>query len=208
MMAFLWAKSPQKRHHLNQRAPKARGKGSSMKYVALLRGINVGGKNIIKMEQLKACFEESGFQHVMTYIQSGNVLFESDEKNREELTSAIEDTVSQTFGYSAKIVIRSYAEIQRVVLDVPNDWKQKTDLRCNIAFIKEPVTASEAFQEIDPKEGIDVVTIGEGVLYLSTLLSGLTKSALVKLVSKKIYQDMTIRNYNTTQKLLTLMERK
>jgi uncharacterized protein (DUF1697 family) len=179
-----------------------------MKYVALLRGINVGGNNIIKMEQLKACFEAGGFEQVMTYIQSGNVLFASDEEDRARLTSTIEEMLSQMFHYSARIVIRSYPEMQRVVSGVPDDWKHKTDLRCNIAFIKEPVTASEVAQEIHPQEGIDVVTIGEGVLYLSTVLSGLTKSALVKLVSKKVYRDMTIRNYNTTQKLLALMMQK
>jgi uncharacterized protein (DUF1697 family) len=178
-----------------------------MKYVALLRGINVGGNNVIKMELLRACFEAGGFQQVMTYIQSGNVLFESDEENRAKLTKNIEARVSQTFKYSARIVVRSYTEMQKVVSEAPDDWNTRTDLRCNIAFIKDPVTASEAFQEILPQEGIDSVTIGEGVVYISTVLSGLTKSALVKLVSKKIYQDMTIRNYTTTKKLLALMER-
>ncbi len=179
-----------------------------MKYVALLRAINVGGNNRIKMEQLRACFEVGGFQQVMTYIQSGNVIFESEDENRERLTREIEESLSQTFNYPARIVLRSYAEIQKVVEEAPDDWNIKTDLRCNIAFIKEPVTAHEAWQEIVPKEGIDVVTVGHGVLYLSTRLSGLTTSALGKLVSKKIYQDMTIRNYTTTQKLLTLMEQK
>jgi uncharacterized protein (DUF1697 family) len=178
---------------------------SPMKYVALLRGINVGGNNRIKMEQLRACFEAGGFQQVMTYIQSGNVIFESEDENRERLTREIEESLSQTFNYTARIVLRSYMEIQKVVKEAPDDWNTRTDLRCNVAFIKEPVTAEEAWQEIPPKEGIDVVTLGHGVLYLSTKLSGLTKSALGKLVSKKIYQDMTIRNYTTTQKLLTLM---
>jgi len=144
----------------------------------------------------------------MTYIQSGNVIFESEDENKEKLTREIEERVSQTFNYTARIVVRSYTEIQKVVKGVPNDWNTRIDLRCNVAFIKEPVTAKEAWQEILPKEGIDVVTIGHGVLYLSTLLSSLNKSALGKLVSKKIYQDMTIRNYTTTQKLLTLMEQK
>ncbi len=179
-----------------------------MKYVALLRGINVGGNNTIKMEQLRACFEASGFEQVMTYIQSGNVIFESEDENRERLIREIEESLSQTFNYLARIVLRSSAEIQKVVSDVPDDWSTRTDLRCNIAFIKEPITVHEAWQEIVPKEGIDVVTVGHGVLYLSTLVSGLTTSALRKLVSKKIYQDMTIRNYTTTQKLLTLMEQK
>ncbi|HEY4032801.1 MAG TPA: DUF1697 domain-containing protein [Ktedonobacteraceae bacterium] len=179
-----------------------------MKYVALLRAINVGGNNSIKMEQLRACFQAGGFGQVMTYIQSGNVIFESEDENKEKLTREIEERVSQTFNYTARIVVRSYTEIQKIVKGVPNDWNTRSDLRCNVAFIKEPVTAKEAWQEILPKEGIDVVTIGHGVLYLSTLLSGLNKSALGKLVSKKIYQDMTIRNYTTTQKLLTLMEQK
>jgi len=179
-----------------------------MKYVALLRAINVGGNNRIKMEQLWACFEVGGFQQVMTYIQSGNVIFESEDENRERLTREIEESLSQTFNYLARIVLRSYAEIQKVVEEAPDDWNTKTDLRCNIAFIKEPVTAHEAWQEIVLKEGIDVVTVGHGVLYLSMRLSGLTTSALRKLVSKKISQDMTIRNYTTTQKLLTLMEQK
>ncbi|HEY4036330.1 MAG TPA: DUF1697 domain-containing protein [Ktedonobacteraceae bacterium] len=177
-----------------------------MKYVALLRAINVGGNNRIKMEQLRACFEVGGFEQVITYIQSGNVIFESEDENKEKLTKEIEESLSRTFDYTARIVLRSYAEIQKVVEEAPDDWNTRTDLRCNVAFIKEPVTAKEAWQEILPKEGIDVVTIGHGVLYLSTVLSGLTKSALGKLVSKKIYQDMTIRNYTTTQKLLTLMK--
>lgn len=80
--------------------------------------------------------------------------------------------------------------------------------RCSSSVIKEPVPASEALQDIQQKEGRDVITIGEGVLSLSTLLSGLIQSALVKLVSKKISQDMTMRNDHTTQKLLALMERK
>jgi len=157
-----------------------------MKYVALLRGINVGGNNVIKMEKLKACFEAGGFEHVMTYIQSGNVIFESNKENRAKLTRELEGTVSQTFSYTARIVVRSYAEMQKVVSDAPEDWDKRTDLRCNIAFLKEPITAGEVVQEIELKEGIDIVKTGEGVLYLSTLLSGLTKSALIKLTSKNI----------------------
>lgn len=177
-----------------------------MKYVALLRGINVGGKNIIKMEHLKACFEQGGLEQVTTYIQSGNVLFASDETNQEKLTSLLEEMVSQTFHYPARIVLRSSIQMQQVITQAPDDWHSRTDLRCNIAFLKEPVTASDALLHIEPKEGIDLVTLGDGVLYFSTVLSGVTQSVLGKLASKKIYQHMTIRNYQTTQKLLALME--
>src|SRR5260370_12312921 len=118
-----------------------------MKYVALLRAINVGGNNRIKMEQLRACFEVGGFQQVMTYIQSGNVIFESEDENRERLTREIEESLSQTFNYTARIVLRSYAEIQKVVKEAPHDWNTRTALRRNVAFIKEPVAAYALLQD-------------------------------------------------------------
>ena len=188
-----------------------------MKYVALLRGINVGGNNLIKMVALKACLEDEGFKNVITYIQSGNVIFEplrhplaggadDKEKNIEKLTLEIESLLSKTFNYKSRIVLRSYPQMKKVVTEVPNDWEKRADLRCNVAFIKEPMTAREVAKEIIIKEGIDFLEVGEGVLYISTLLSALTKSGLPKVAGKKIYKEMKIRNYNTVKKILKLME--
>ena len=78
------------------------------RYVALLRGINVGGKNLIKMTDLKACFEALGFENVSTYIQSGNVLFSANKSNQAKLTSRIEEALSKTFNYKSRVVVRSY----------------------------------------------------------------------------------------------------
>ena len=75
-------------------------------YVALLRGINVGGKNLIKMAALKACFEANAFEDVATYIQSGNVVFASPETRAAELTQRIEAILAETFGYQATVVVR------------------------------------------------------------------------------------------------------
>lgn len=179
-----------------------------MKYVALLRGINVGGNNLIKMLALKEAFEMIGLKSVITYIQSGNVIFESDEKDSEKLTKKLETMLTKTFAYNARIVVKSHDQVKKIIADVPHEWNTSNDLRCYIAFILEPLTAADAVKEVGIKEGVDSLKVGPDVLYMSTLLSALTKSQFNRLASRKVYKEMTIRNYNTTKKLLALMEQK
>lgn len=176
-----------------------------MKYVALLRGINVGGNNLIKMIELKAAFEELGFTNVVTYINSGNVLFESDD-DKSKLVAKIESMLSETFNYKARVAVKSQGQIEEVVAHAPKDWNTRTDIRCYIGFLLDPLTAEEATKEVTEREGVDRLTLGPGALYMTSLLSQLTKSAFNKMASKPIYQEMTIRNYNTTKKILGLMQ--
>lgn len=178
-----------------------------MKYVALLRGINVGGNNIIKMLVLKEAFEKEGFLKVTTFIQSGNVIFDSDEKNPQKLCLQIEKMLSKTFSYHGRIVLRSLLQIQKVVKEAPSDWSKRDDIRCYVAFVKEPVSAKIIAKDIKLREGIDFLKTGEGALYMTTLLESLTKSYFSKLVGQSFYQDITIRNFNTTRKILALMEK-
>lgn len=175
-------------------------------YVALLRGINVGGNNIIKMSALKQVFEECGYTQVSTYIQSGNVLFESEEKNPQKIIQTIETHLSKVFNYDSKIVLRSKKELREIIDSVPSDWKTRQDIRCYVAFTKDPVTPEEVFKAVKLRQDIDFATIGDGVLYMTTLLSGITKSGFTKLVGTQIYKHITIRNLNTTQKILERME--
>lgn len=178
-----------------------------MKYVALLRGINVGGNNIIKMIALKECFEKNEFTNVVTYIQSGNVIFESDEKNIKKLTDKLEKMLSSTFNYKARVILKSYKQMKEIIKNVPVEWNKKQDIRCYIGFFSEYISAEEAKQEIKVNEKVDSLTVDPGVVYMTTLMSGLTKSAFNKLIGTKVYQEMTIRNFNTSKKILELMEK-
>jgi uncharacterized protein (DUF1697 family) len=175
-----------------------------MEYVALLRGINVGGKSIIKMSELKNAFENLSFKNVQTYINSGNVIFESDEKSL-NIRENLEKNLSKKFKLDLRIVIKTKEEMTKVLKEVPTEWKKINNLRCYIAFVREPVTEKDVLAEVRIKEGVDFVKISNGVLYMSTLLSGVTKSGFTKLIGTKIYKDITIRNYNTVQKLLDIM---
>jgi uncharacterized protein (DUF1697 family) len=176
-----------------------------MKYVALLRGINVGGNNIIKMTDLKSVVQKCGFTNVTTYIQSGNILFEADTQNRKEIIETLESCLEKNFSYNARVVLKNYEQLKKVVDEAPPDWNKRTDLRCYVAFINERVPVMEVLGEVELREGVDSIKTGVHILYMSTLLSGLTRSRFTKLINKKTYKEITIRNYNTVLKLFELM---
>ena len=178
-----------------------------IRYVALLRGVNVGGKNLIKMTELKACFEKRGFHDVATYIQSGNVLFTADKRNRAELTSEIEKLLAKTFKYQASIVLRSGKEMRSIVERAPPGFgREPAKYRYDVFFLKEPLSSAEAMKSVKTREGVDAAHGGKGVLYFSRLISRVTQSQINKLVTSPIFKSMTARNWNTTKKLADLLE--
>jgi len=176
-------------------------------YVALLRGINVGGKNLIKMTALKSSFEDLGFQDVHTYIQSGNVLFSAAGSDQARLAKQIEDALSKTFNYESRLVVRSLKQMKDIVIHAPKGFgSDSATYRYDVIFLKEPLAAAQAMKSVTPKEGVDRAFAGKGVLYFSRLISRASQSNLTRIISLPVYQSMTIRNWNTTTKLLNMME--
>lgn len=175
-------------------------------YVALLRGINVGGKSLIKMADLKQCLEQAGLTGVSTYIASGNVFFWSAEISKEKLVVLIEAALKKTFRFDCKVVVRTQAECRAVISKAPPGFGANKDYKWNVLYLKDPVTPKQALAEVPAREGVDHVYAGPGVLYISTLLAQVTKSHLSKLVMAPVYQQMTIRNWNTASKLPLLMD--
>ena len=176
------------------------------RYVALLRGINVGGNNLIKMTALKACFEANGFGNVITFIQSGNVLFDASGAQA-PLVGKVEAMLAATFRYPASVVLRSRKQLRDVVGRAPAGFGTQPALyRYDVVFLKAPLKASTAVELVPTKEGVDQLSAGTGVLYSSRLISRVTQSRINRIASLPIYKSMTIRNWNTTTKLLQLME--
>ena len=103
-------------------------------YVALLRGINVGGNNLIKMSALAESFKRMKFQNVCTYIQSGNVVFRSNETSNEKVEKQIEKNLSKEYGYEAKVVIRNLKQYETIMKHIPKDWSGATDKKCNVLY--------------------------------------------------------------------------
>jgi uncharacterized protein (DUF1697 family) len=178
---------------------------SGVQYLALLRGINVGGKNLVRMAELRAAFEEMGFAEVATYIQSGNVLFRAPRQRREELAARIESELSRRFGAELRVVLMTHAQLRAVVEDAPREFGAESH-KCDVIFLRKPLTASRAIGLIETRESVDSAWAGRGVLYFSRLASKASSSRLSKIVVLPEYQEMTIRSWGTTTKLLALMD--
>jgi uncharacterized protein (DUF1697 family) len=177
------------------------------RYVALLRGINVGGKNLIRMPDLRACFEAGGFEDVTTYIQSGNVLFRTVRSSSAALADRIERMLTDRFGYPASVVLRSQAQMRAVVEGAPEGYgDDPATYRYDVIFLKAPLIAREALRRVPVRPDVDEVYAGRGVLYHSRLIARAAQSRLSRVVSMPIYQSMTIRNWNTTTRLLRMMD--
>ena len=184
-------------------------------YVALLRGINVGGKNLIRMPDLKRFFEDQGFGEVETYIQSGNVLFKADGWQSGQLAARLEDGLSEAFGYRhqrtgavapSRVVVRSHDQMRDVVEKAPPGFGTQPELYLYDALFLRAITAEEALRDVRTREGVDQVFPGEGLCYFARLRSRATQSYLNKVAALPVYQEMTIRNWNTTVKLLSMMD--
>ena len=175
-----------------------------MRYVALLRGINVGGKAIIKMADLRDCIEGSGHANVRTYIASGNVLFESPERNAAKLDEALERAIEERFALPVRVVVRSAREIRRIADSVPDAWLDAPHLRVTVGFLLRSADARKIAGGLAPRDGIDELVTAPGALAWATRRDSLTRTGL-RLVGTPSYKQMTLRNLNTTLKLADLL---
>ena len=179
---------------------------AEMKYLALLRGINVGGNNIIKMTDLKSCFEGMGFTGVSTYIQSGNVIFDSEETSQIDLTDKIETTLSSRFNYDSKIILVPYPVLDSVVKNAPPGFGKDAGVyRNDVIFTDATTKPDEIWMMLNPREGVDEAWAGEYTLYFRRLTSRASQTRLTRLISLPVYKHLSIRNWNTTLKLYLLM---
>ena len=128
-----------------------------MKYIALLRGINVGGKTLIKMEELRACIEALGLDDVSTYIASGNVLFETSHRSAAKLKTKIEGAIERRLRLPVKVVVLDHAAYGRIVKAIPKSWVGDESLRANVAFVRRGIDAKQVVLELKPDAAVEEV---------------------------------------------------
>jgi uncharacterized protein (DUF1697 family) len=176
-----------------------------VRYVALLRGINVGGKTPIKMTNLKTCVEALGFDDVSTYIASGNVLFESGKRDAAKLERQIERALEQRFELPVKVVVLDRTAFNRIVKAVPKAWVGNESLRANVAFVRRGTDAKRVVQELEPDAAVEEVKAINGAILWATKRTALNRSVMRKLIGGAAYKELTVRNLNTTLKLQELL---
>ena len=175
-----------------------------MTYVALLRGINVGGQRKVEMGRLQAAFERAGADNVRTYINSGNVIFDDDRKVA-DLVPILEEAIESEFGFDVKVLLRSREAIAAVVEAIPDHWVNDKTERTDVWFLWEEFDKPDVIEGLTVKEGIDEVFYVDGAVVWRADGAQLTRSGRGKVVGSKLYKHLTARNVNTLRKIHQLM---
>ena len=176
-------------------------------YIVLLRGINVGGKNKVSMADLRTRLEGANYSTVRTYINSGNVILQSD-KTKTEIKSDIESQLPKWFTLDIsllKVHIITDTDLSKIVKSKPTGFGDEPSKHHSDVIFLMDIDSDQAFSIFSPREGVDKVWKGKGVIYSQRLSSERTKSRLGKITASPLYKSMTIRNWNTTIKLLQLV---
>jgi uncharacterized protein (DUF1697 family) len=178
-------------------------------WVALLRGINVGGKRPIPMRGLREAFAEMGYVDPETYIQSGNVIVGSRRPRSSRTVPTIERRLAGAFGHDVRVVVRDFAEMTAIVRMAPADWEpDDRSTRRYVMFLTDGSDARAILRTLRPRPEFESVSAGRNVLYWSAPERTITRTAMVKLSAHPAYAEMTVRNLRTTLKVHELMRRR
>lgn len=171
------------------------------KYVALLRGINVGGNNKVDIKRLKALFETLGHSEVVTYINSGNVIFTSD---KTDTTEQIEKAIATEFGFPIRVVVRSAKSMQALIEKVPRDWTNGNGNKTDVLFLWDEFDSKKSLGLLNATE-VDNLMYVSGAIIWHIAVKDYSKSAMPKFIRTPLYKNMTARNINTVRTLGELL---
>lgn len=176
-----------------------------MMYVALLRGINVGGKSRVEMSRLKTVFEDQGCTNVRTYINSGNVVFKTS-KDLINVCNKLETAIEHEFGFRVPVIVRSAENIAKLCEAIPPEWVNDTTQKTDVMFLWDDIDSPDILRQIDLKSDIENVVYLPGALVWNIGRENVTKGSGIKLIKTDLYKHMTVRNINTVRKLHALMQ--
>lgn len=176
-----------------------------MRYIALLRGINVGGYRPLKMKKLRSMFSNMGFKNIGTYIQSGNVVFDGPDSETHLLEEEIADQIQGQFGYEVPVIIRTQTDIEKILLEMP--FKETKGWKRYISFFpRDPV--KELKEELEERSNsIEQFKAGERLVYSFVDKSAKTKPQFSNnFIERHFGISATTRNVRTVRKLLEMAE--
>lgn len=175
-----------------------------MRYVALLRGINVTGNTMIKMADLRAMFERLGFKQVVSYINSGNLAFDTKKVSEVRLAAKIEAAVEKHVAKPVQVMVRQQKEIESVLANNPFEGQYKSHKEMHVLFLKEEIPKDRIaeLRAATPKEERFVAKGREMYLHLPM---GVAESMMGRgLIEKKLKIPVTARNWRTVLRLAEL----
>lgn len=169
-----------------------------MKYIALFRGINVGGNRKVEMKKLRSLFESLGFINVSTYINSGNIIFESDLDAKNVLIK-IQKSFEKTFDFEIPTLVKTEKEMIKIASAIPEEWQNDPTQKTDVAYLFPEADSKKIIEELPLKIEFLEIRYVKGALFWNIKRENVNKSQLAKLISHKLYKSMTIRNVNTAR---------
>lgn len=173
------------------------------KYVALLRGINVGGSKKVDMKKLKKVFLELGFEGVSTYINSGNVIFSSAARPEE---AAVESSLNKYFGFNIPVVVRAGESIIRLAKILPTGWRNDGEQKTDVLFLRDSYDNKKSLNLIEAVPGVDNFLYARGAIVWNINRKDYGRSGMNKFIGSELYRNMTARNINTVRKFSDLLK--
>lgn len=174
------------------------------KYVALLRGINVGGNNMIKMETLRATFEAVGFENVKSYINSGNLIFETRKSDDVNLAKKIHEAIQKDFGFNISVMVRSIAEIEKVIAKNPFAGQFESHKDMHLFFLNQELTAEQQTQLFAQANDNEMFAVIDRHILCLLRIHILDSSVGKGFIDKKLKVPATARNWRTVKKLMEM----
>lgn len=169
------------------------------RFVAFLRGINVGGNTKVKMEELRSVFEELGFTNVKTLLNSGNVIFEGPDIDLDKLREKIEELLEKKFGRKIGVLLRTSEQIRKLVSSDPfNNIHLTPEIRLYITFLSEKPISTLKIPYNSAENDIRILSVsGEDVVSVITLSTQKNTTDLMKIIEKEFGKNVTTRSWNT-----------
>ena len=177
------------------------------RYIALLRGVNISGKNKVPMAELKKCFEALGSIEVETWLNSGNVIFSCDEADTAALTDKIERMIQREFALDVPVFVIAQEELAGILRHAPDWWgTENKEIYDNLIFIMPPAAFTDVYREIGaPKEGLEQIQEYRSAVFWSFSKKDYQKTNWwPKTARADIGSKLTIRTANTVRKIVSM----
>lgn len=178
-----------------------------MKYVALLRGVNVGGNHRVPKAEFQAVLEGLGFRDVVTYINSGNAVFTSD---HEPLASEVQAALEKHFGFDIPTLLLPGEKMQIIAEAIPQEWTNdtpkpdKSGQKSDVLYLFDDINAPDIIEKLGHRPEVETMIYVDGAVLANISRINQTKYSLLRIVGTPLYRQMTIRNITTAKKLAEL----
>jgi uncharacterized protein (DUF1697 family) len=181
----------------------ARNDGGPLKFVALLRGINVGKGPRVSMKDLTAVLERAGARNVVTYLNSGNAVFEA-EGNAATWSTSIERAIERALGEIVPVVVRTGGEVCAIAEAIPKSWKGDESQQTYVVYLSDDIASPQIVEELPVKHQYVTFRYAHRAIIWNIKKENFNRSQITKISAHPAYGRMTIRNVNTARKLADL----